>query len=132
MNKIKTLVAHNNEIIKNEIVDSIKDLEFVEVVGTADSGVETYEKIIKLKPEMVFTEYNFNNMNGLEIMKKSKETLKNAVPIFNMIVDEINDDELQEAVKIMGNKLNALVRKPYNERAIGIMNDYVEYINGNN
>ena len=101
MNKIKTLVAHNNEIIK-------------------------------LKPEMVFTEYNFNNMNGLEIMKKSKETLKNAVPIFNMIVDEINDDELQEAVKIMGNKLNALVRKPYNERVIGIMNDYIEYINGNN
>ena len=42
MNKIRTLIAHNDEIIKNEIVDSIKDLEFVEIVGTANCGKETY------------------------------------------------------------------------------------------
>lgn len=129
MNKIRTLIAHNDEIIKNEIVDSIKDLEFVEIVGTANCGKETYEKIINLKPEMVFTEYNFDNMNGLEIMKKSREKLeKNNVPFFNLIVDNINENELQEAVEIMGNKLNALVRKPYSERVINILKDYNEYL----
>lgn len=132
MNKIRTLIAHNDEIIKNEIVDSIKDLEFVEIVGTANCGKETYEKIINLKPEMVFTEYNFDNMNGLEIMEKSKEVLKNDMPIFNMIVDDIADNELIKMIEVSKNNLNALVRRPYKDRAISIMNDYVEYINSRN
>lgn len=132
MNKIRTLIAHNDEIIKNEIVDSIKDLEFVEIVGTANCGKETYEKIINLKPEMVFTEYNFDNMNGLEIMEKSKEVLKNDMPIFNMIVDDIADNELIKMIEVSKNNLNALVRRPYKDRAISIMNDYVEYINNRN
>lgn len=128
MNKIRTLVAHNDELVKNEIINSIKYLTFVEIVGTANCGIETYNKIIDLKPEMVFTEYNFSNMNGLEIIKKSKEKLNDDMPVFNMIVDEIDDNELKEAVEIVGDKLNALVRKPYKERAINIMNDYNEYM----
>ena len=128
MNKIRTLVAHNDETVKNEIIDSIKDLAFVEIVGTANCGIETYNKIIDLKPEMVFAEYNFSSMNGLEIIKKSKETLNDDIPVFNMIVDEIDDNELKEAVEMVGDKLNALVRKPYKERAINIMNDYNEYM----
>ena len=132
MNKIRTLIAHNDEIIKNEIGDSIKDIEFVEIVGTANCGKETYEKIINLKPEMVFTEYDFDNMNGLEIMEKSKEVLKNDMPIFNMIVDDIADNELIKMIEVSKNNLNALVRRPYKDRAIIIMNDYVEYINSRN
>ena len=129
MNKIRILVAHNDEIVKNEIVNSIKNLDFVEIVGIAKCGTETYEKIINLKPEMVFTKYDFDNMNGLEIMKKSKEELdKNNVPVFNLIVDKINENELQYVVEIMGNKLNALVREPYNERVINILKDYNEYL----
>lgn len=129
MNKIRTLIAHNDEVIKNEIVNSIKNLDFVEIVGTAKCGTETYEKIVNLKPEMVFTKYDLDNMNGLEIMKKSKEELdKNSVPLFNLIVDNINENELQYVVEIMGNKLNALVREPYNERVINILKDYNEYL----
>lgn len=129
MNKIRTLIAHNDEVIKNEIVNSIKNLDFVEIVGTARCGTETYEKIVNLKPEMVFTKYDLDNMNGLEIMKKSKEELdKNSVPLFNLIVDNINENELQYVVEIMGNKLNALVREPYNERVINILKDYNEYL----
>lgn len=129
MNKIRILVAHNDEVVKNEIVNSIKNLDFVEIVGTAKCGTETYEKILNLKPEMVFTKYDLDNMNGLEIMKKSKEELdKNSVPLFNLIVDNINENELQYVVEIMGNKLNALVREPYNERVINILKDYNEYL----
>lgn len=129
MNKIRILIAHNDEVIKTEIVNPIKKLDFVEIVGTANCGIETYEKIVNLKPEMVFTKYDFDNMNGLEIMKKSKEELdKNSVPFFNLIVDNINENELQYVVEIMGNKLNALVREPYNERVINILKDYNEYL----
>ena len=49
MRRIRTLVAHNDEIIKNEIINALKDLDFVEIVGTAVEGIETYNKIIDLK-----------------------------------------------------------------------------------
>ena len=68
-------------------------------------------------------------MNGLEIIRKSKEKLENNTPIFNLIINEISDQELKEAMDAAGGKLNALVREPYRERIIGIMKDYKEYMN---
>lgn len=128
MKKIRTLVAHNDKIIKNEIINSIKDLDFVEIVGTAVEGIETYNKIIDLKPEMIFTSYNLENMNGLEIIKKAKKELNDNLPVFNIIGQNINETELKEMVKLGGNKLNALINESCKERTINIINEYNEYV----
>lgn len=122
--RIRTLVAHNDEKIRNAIVESIKGLDYVEVIGTAIDGIETYNKIVELRPEMVFSKYNFENMNGLDLMRKSEESLEKDLPVFNIIVDKIPDSELKEALDITNNGINALVRAPYNDRAIEIMEVY--------
>ena len=85
--KIRTLIAHNDINITNKIVDAIKKLDFVDIVGTAKDGTETYHKIVDLKPEMIFTKYAMDNMNGLDLVKSSKEKLENNIPIFNMIIE---------------------------------------------
>lgn len=128
MNKIRMIVAHDNKKIKEEIVESIKSLDYVEVVGTATDGIDAYHKIIDLRPEVVFTEYNFNDMKGLDLMRKSKEKLKDKIPSFNIIVDMIPENELREALDITDNKINALVRKPYYDRAMEIVQGYREDI----
>jgi len=124
MSKIRTLVAHDDENVRNTIVNSINKLDYVDVVGTANNGVDTYNKIVSLKPEMVFAEYNFDNMNGIEIIKKSKEKLHNHLPIFNIIVDEIPKNELDEVLELTEHKVNALVRQPYADRVTEIMEVY--------
>ena len=48
MEKIRILIAHNDESVKNNIVNNIKNLNYAEVVGTASNGKETYTKIIDL------------------------------------------------------------------------------------
>ena len=48
MRKIRTLIAHNDENVTNNIVNNMKNLDYVEVVGTASNGKETYNKIIDL------------------------------------------------------------------------------------
>jgi len=131
MSKIRILIAHNDEIIKNEIVDSIRGLEFVEIVGITTEGNETFNKIIEEKPEMVFAKFDLSNMNGLDLMKKTVEKLENNIPIFNIIVDEISDDDLNAVVDVVGNKLNALVREPYGDRVINILEDYNDYKKSN-
>lgn len=126
MGKIRTVVAHNNEEIRKAIINSISDLEYVEIVGTACDGIEAYNKIIDLKPEVVFSNYNYSDITGLELIKKTKEKLQDNFPSFNTI-GEIPDDELIEAMHITGNKLNACVRQPYEGEAKNIVKAYKEY-----
>lgn len=128
MNKIRTLIAHNEEDVKNEIVDSIKGLEFVEIVGVATDGTEAYNKIVDLKPEIVFSKYDFNNMTSLDIMRKSKEKLDNEMPVFNLIVDDISNEVLQQAQNIVGDKLG-LIRRPYPFMVTNVLSEYKDYMN---
>lgn len=126
MEKIRTVVAHNDENIRNSIINSISNLEYIEVVGTASDGIDTYNKIVDLKPEIVFSKYNYNDMSGLELIKKTKEKLQDSFPSFNTI-GEIPDSELMEAIHITGNKLNACVMQPYDGTAKDIVKAYKEY-----
>lgn len=130
MKKIRTLIAHNDVNITNDIVKAIENLEYVDIVGTAKDGKETYNKIIDLKPEMVFAKYNMENMNGFEIAKSSKEKLENNVPIFNMIIDNnVKEEEIDKIYDMIGNKLNSLITEPISNNIVNIINDYKEYKN---
>ena len=128
MKKIKILIAHNNEEIRNKIADTIKGLDYVELVDTATDGKETYNKIIESKPEMVFAKMNLDNMDSMEIMRKSKESLKDDVPIFNIITsDTVSDEYMQTAYNLMGRNLNTFVSEPINNMEIdNIMQGYKE------
>ena len=118
--------------IINSIVDKIKNIEYVDVIGTAMDGKEAYNKIIDLKPEMVFAKYNMENMNGLEVIESSKEKLESDVPIFNMIIDNnIKEEEIDKTYEIIGNKLNSLIESTDEipDSIANIINEYVEYKN---
>lgn len=130
MKKIRTLIAHNDVNITNDIVKAVENLEYVDIVGTAKDGKETYNKIVELKPEMVFAKYNMENMNGFEIAKSSKEKLENNVPIFNMIIDNnVKEEEIDKVYDMIGNKLNSLITEPISNNIVNIINDYKEYKN---
>lgn len=125
-NKIRTFIAHNNLGIQQTIIDSIKKLPYVEIIGTATDGIDTYNKIVELEPELVFSKYNFDNMSGLELVSKTKEKLQERFPVFNTI-GEIPDNELMQILNITGDKLNADVTEPYAESASEIIEAYKEY-----
>lgn len=93
---IRTLVAYKDDKVRNEIVDTIKGLGYVDVVGVTNNGTDTYKEIVNLQPEMVFTTYNFADMNGLDIIKKSKEQLDTKIPVFNLMRNDIPDEEYKE------------------------------------
>ena len=128
MKKIKILIAHNNEEIRNKIANKIKGLDYVELVGTTADGKETYNKIIESKPEVVFAKMNLDNMDSMEIMRKSKESLKDNVPIFNIITsDNVSDEYMKTAYNLMGRNLNTFVSEPINNIEIdNIMQGYKE------
>ena len=127
--KIRTLVAYNDESVRENIINLIKGLEYVDLVGVATNGNDAYNKIIDLKPEMVFAGYNMPDINGLEIAIKTKENKNIETPIFNIFNDknDIPEQELQKTINVIGNKLNALIQEPYENRVEDIIKDFKEY-----
>ncbi len=125
--KIRTLVAYDDEIVKNEIVDILAKRKDVEIIAISRNPEDTYEKIVELKPEMVFTKYDFGlNMKGIDIIKKSKQTLNNEVPVFNIIAPEIPKEEYLEVKSTIGDKMNTIIREQTEGRYNGIIEDYKE------
>jgi len=129
--KIRTIVAYDDDKVNNQIVEILKKNKDVEVVAVAKNSDDTYKQIVELKPEMVFTKYNFENMNGLELIKKSKEISKEKVPVFNMITNDIPKEEFIEAKKAIGDKMNSIIKEQTETRYTGIIEDYKNYLNSN-
>lgn len=128
INKIKTLIAYDDDEIKDKIVNILNGIKDVEIVATSKSPEDTYNKIIKFKPEMVFAKYDFGtNMNGLDIIKQSKEALNDNVPAFNFIATDIPKEDFLEAKRIIGDKMNTIIREQNPVRYTGIIEDYKEY-----
>ncbi len=125
VSKIRTLIAYNNELERNKIIDKISNLKFVDIVGVSDNGADAYNKIIDLKPEMVFANYNLKDMDGLELMQKSKSALDNEVPIFNFIAKELPSQELVKLFNVDSNKINAIINE--NKKEDGIKNALEEF-----
>lgn len=134
MGKIRTLIAHNDENVTNNIINTMKNLDYVEVVGTANNGKETYNKIVDLKPEVVFAKIDMEHMSSIEIIKKSKEDLQDNIPIFKFITKrDVSSEYIKEAYSIIGRKLNPFVEEPINKLEINsIMKNYKEYKEENN
>lgn len=128
MNKIKTLIAYDDDEMKDKIINILNGIKDVEIVATSKSPEDTYNKIIKYKPEMVFAKYDFGtNMNGLDIIKQSKKALNDNVPAFNFIATDIPKEDFLEAKRIIGDKMNTIIREQNPVRYTGIIEDYKEY-----
>lgn len=132
MKKIKTLIAYDNEDVKNRIAAILGGIDDVEIVATSNTPEDTYNKIIQFKPEMVFAKYDFGtNMNGLDIIKQSKAALNDGVPAFNFIATDIPKEDFLEAKRIIGDKMNTIIREENPSRYTGIIKDYKDYMNYN-
>lgn len=134
MGKIRTLIAHDDLNVTNDIINTMNNLGYVEIVGTAINSTEAYNKIIDLKPEIVFAKIDMDSMSSIELMKKSKEDLQDNIPIFNFITKQnVSSEYIKEAYNIIGRKLNPFVEEPINKLEINsIMKNYKEYKEENN
>lgn len=132
VNKIKTIIAYDDSEIKNKIVNILNRINDVEIVATSESAEDTFDKIIEYKPQMVFSQYDFGtSMNGLDIIKQSKKILEDKVPAFNFIATDIPQEDYIEAKRVIGDKMNTIIREQTSDRYTGIIEDYKEYIKFN-
>lgn len=101
MDKIKVVVADDNELMRQMIVDSLEDDEQIDVVGTATDG-ETAIKIIKeTHPDVVLLDLVMPKKDGLTVMEaiETDEKYTGKRPCYVVISAAGSEDIVNQALQ---------------------------------
>ena len=73
MNKIKVLIADDQELIRDGIGIILKSQPDIEVVGCACDGEEAVEMSLNLSPDIVLMDIHMPKLSGIDAVKRIKE-----------------------------------------------------------
>ena len=70
--KIRVLVADDQKLFREMLIDHLRLEIDIDVVGEAQSGTETLEKTFRLKPDILLLDIQLGDMDGLEVTRRVK------------------------------------------------------------
>ncbi|MEQ8473377.1 MAG: response regulator transcription factor [Marinoscillum sp.] len=85
---IRLLLVDDHELFLEGIVSLLEDDPQLQIIGTACSGRDALTKITADPPDIVLTDLNMPEMNGIELVKE----LKQKYPEIKIIVLTMHDD----------------------------------------
>jgi two-component system chemotaxis response regulator CheB len=106
---IKVLVVEDSQVAREYLVHILNSDHGIEVIGTANNGMEAVEAVGRLMPDVVTMDINMPVMDGLDATRRIMET--NPVPI--VIVSGVWDPkEVETTFKAMEAGALAIVQRP--------------------
>ena len=108
MKKFKVLIADDIEIIAQTNKKIAEKNESIEVIGLAYNGQQEYDMILELKPDIVITDNQMPNMNGVDVVQKIYNSNLDSVPKFILVTADygynFNNKCMQMGISIVVNK----------------------------
>ncbi len=122
--KYTVVIAEDEELLLDNLVKKVEasDTDF-EVVGKAQTGIQAYELIKQLSPDLVITDIRMPTLDGITLIKKTKEHFpltdfiitsgfsdfeytKNAIhfQVIEYLLKPIDPEELKATLINLGNK----------------------------
>ena len=128
--KITVYIANESEKITEDIKEELKKLQYIEIIGTSKKGKEALEQIIAMKPNVLFSQYDFKDISGNEFTDKMVENLKIDCPNIYMFCDDWHRVVIKYKEHYEFYKLGCWLgsNSDYNKRRIAeVMKEYKEY-----
>lgn len=95
----KVLIVDDEPYIRKGLVNIINWKNYgCEICGEASDGVEGLEKIASLTPDIVFVDINMPEINGLDMIRQSKELMPKSK--FIILTGYRDFSYIQEAIKV--------------------------------
>ena len=96
---IRIIVAEDQHLVRKGIVGLLKLNNDFEVIAEASDGIDAYNKIIELKPDVALLDIKMPKMNGIDVLEK----LNNAgVKINSILLTTFNDEDLYKNALVAG------------------------------
>ncbi len=102
----RVFLADDHKILRESLEHYLKQEAIVDVVGVADNGLDAYNEIIRLKPEIAILDISMPQLNGLDLCKK----LKVEMPELKVIILTMHKSE-EMLYKALSSGVNAYVLK---------------------
>lgn len=90
MRKTKVLIADDHALVREGIIAFLKSSDEFEVVGEAANGMETIEKAVSLKPDIILMDIAMPGLGGLEATIEIK---KHSPEIKIIVLTQYDDRE---------------------------------------
>jgi two-component system response regulator YesN len=111
---MKLLIADDEYLVLDSLKMIIsKNMDNVEVVGTAASGREAVEKALELKPDVIFMDIHMPGIDGMEAIRQIKGANSNA--LFVIITAYEFFDNAKEAINL---GVSEYLLKPVNKNKV--------------
>lgn len=86
---IKIVLADDHKIVRNGVRSLLEDEAQIKIIGEAENGKEAWELVQKLNPDVLVSDINMPEINGIELTQKIAESdLNTNVLILSMYNDE--------------------------------------------
>ena len=76
---IKTVLIEDEKLVLNGMTSFLKKIPEVDLLGTADNGLDGLKLILETKPDLVFTDIRMPGLNGLEMIEQAQKQNPNIV-----------------------------------------------------
>ena len=96
--KIRVLLIDDHPLFRKGVGQIISDDSSFEIVGEAASGQEGIDLALEVKPDLVLLDLNMKGMDGLETLRRFKETDLDAHYVVLTVSDA--EENLLEALRI--------------------------------
>jgi DNA-binding NarL/FixJ family response regulator len=87
---MKVLIADGSALIRNRLIDSLKDDKDIEIIGQAKTAIETMAAIWQLNPDAVVMDIQMPAGNAMEVL----QSIKKHKPSTCVIVLTSSDDPI--------------------------------------
>ena len=66
---MKVLIADDSQVVRERLVDLLSDLTGVELVGQAEDGMQAFELVVRLKPDVAIVDVRMPRRTGLDLLR---------------------------------------------------------------
>jgi len=115
MEKIRVVIADDVEVITQSLKAVLEKDERIEVIGIANDGEEEWNKILELKPDLVFTDNQMPKLNGIQVIEKMFNSDIANKPKFVLVTADRDMELYNKAYK---NGTILIINKPVDEKRI--------------
>ena len=98
MEKIKIIIADDNLEFVSTFVNFLEEQDDMEVIATAKDGLEAYDKVIEMKPDVLLLDVIMPHLDGIGVLEKLKAS--GVTPICIMLSAVGQDNITKRALSI--------------------------------
>lgn len=97
-NIIRVLIADDHTLVRESLVSLLQGDGDMQVVAQAADGLETVEKAIAMRPDVVITDISMPRLNGIEVVRRLREALPDTRVLVLTMHQE--DEYVLQAVRV--------------------------------